>query len=243
MRSTKLGLIRVPLKAQLDIDDVFDGRRTCLLDYLSYVSEDGTEVVTHVVYLGKKGVNSTKDGWEMEYQRKCKVVALTNREEPMEGFPNTPVLPSPKQRIVISQDRTRADTYARVFSHVTGVASDVEIASDLSDDQYPSDFSDSWDVEQKSDSEPEQRANESKQWQRKFYVGREEKLDISQTASRRIDTQNYVVFVSSAENHLSTIWKDREKRKFMHRQREAHCKLKLMTKDGVRRFFLVFYRL
>ena len=53
--SSKLGLLRAPLTAKLDLDDVFDGRRTCLLDYLSYAAEGGIAEVTHVAFLAKKG--------------------------------------------------------------------------------------------------------------------------------------------------------------------------------------------
>ena len=87
-RSRKVGIIRAPLKAHLDIEDVFDGRGTCLLDYISYDAENGVDEATHVVYLAKKGVYSTREGWGCEYLRKCKVDELPNREVARQSPPS-----------------------------------------------------------------------------------------------------------------------------------------------------------
>ena len=57
--SSKLGAIRAPLTAKVDIDDVFDGRRPCLLDYMLYAADAGADEVTRVAYPAKKGIVST----------------------------------------------------------------------------------------------------------------------------------------------------------------------------------------
>ena len=234
VRSSKLGLIRVHLKAHMDIGDVVDGRRTCLLDYIAYASETGVDEATHVVYLAKQGFNSTKEGCECEYHRKCKVAEQTKREYVKDESPNTPIAPRRNQRIVISKDRTRAGAISRVFSHIATKASEADLASEVSDKDYVDEFSDSWDVEPESDAEPEQRGTESKQRQQKFHMKRDGRLDISKAAARRMDTRNYAIFASSSENRLSEIRKGREKRKFTYRKRGAQSKLKRMAKDGAR---------
>ena len=69
----------------------------------------------------------------------------------------------------------------------------------------------------------------------------DDRIDMSKTARDRIYTKNYVVFASKSENHVSTIWKDRVKRKFTHRQLEDQGKLDSTTVGGMR--FLLRRRL
>ena len=229
--SSKLGLISVPLKALLDVDGVFDGRRTCLLDYIAYASETGVDEATHVVYLAKKGADSTNEGWGCEYLRKCKVAELPKREDLEDDNPSAPTVPIRKQRIVIPQDRTRPGVSSRVFPHITTRAGEADLASELSGEDYEDELIDSWVAEYESDAKPERRPSESKQWRRMFHMKHDGRADIPKSAARVVDTSNYVIFVSATENHLPIIWKERGRRKFTNRQRDAQSKLKHMTQD------------
>ena len=58
--STKLGHMRAPSTAKLDVD-VFDGGRACLLDYILYEEACDNEA-TIVAFMGKEGVTSTVEG-------------------------------------------------------------------------------------------------------------------------------------------------------------------------------------
>ena len=62
----------------------------------------------------------------------------------------------------------------------------------------------------------------------------DDRIDISRTVRRRIDTTNYVVFVSKTENHVSTLWEELGERKFMSKQIEAQRKLCSMTQGDIR---------
>ena len=64
IRSSKIGEFHVPLTSRIDLDDVFDGRRTCLLDFISHAGEMGTDNALYVMYVAKKGANSTSNGYE-----------------------------------------------------------------------------------------------------------------------------------------------------------------------------------
>ena len=218
---TKLGIIRDPLAAKLDIDDVFDGRRPCLLDYMLYAADAGDDEVTHVASLGKKGVTSTVDEWGCEYHRKCKVVEIIT--------PDVVI----RQNAVRSRNpdvysnRTRGDAYARVFSNVLVEASD-------DDSAQPSEGScgesgHSWDLEYESGQEPDQLATEPNVWQKQFHMKEDDRMDMSKTVRGRIDTGGYVVFVRKSENHASTIWRGREQMKFTNRQLEGQGTLDFAT--------------
>ena len=62
--------------------------------------------------------------------------------------------------------------------------------------------------------------------------------DMARAASRRIGAADYVFFARSAENHVSAIRKDREKRKLMPKKRESHHMLHGMRGNGVGRRYV-----
>ena len=66
----------------------------------------------------------------------------------------------------------------------------------------------------------------------------DDREDMTRASYRRIDTSNYVVFACSTDNHVSAIWKDREKRKLMPKQRESHHMLNGMRGNGVGRRYV-----
>ena len=149
-----LGLIYVPPKSTLDIDDVFGGRRTCLIDYILYAGENGIDEATHVAYIVKTGSNITPVGWECEYERRCKLAQLVSRKEDPAGAA------CDQQKINISHGRTRACQHGRVFPNVLLPEEDDNSDGDMEDRIFDIDYSDSWDVELLSDEEPQQRPEE-----------------------------------------------------------------------------------
>ena len=93
--------------------------------------------------------------------------------------------------------------------------------------------------EKLSGEEPDQaELTEPKEWGKKFKMKEDDRKDMTRAASRRIDTSNYVVFVSSAGNHVSVIWKDREKKMLMPKQRESHHMLQCMRGNGLGRGYV-----
>ena len=226
--SSKLGHIDAPLTAKIDIDDVFGGRRTCLLDYITYVTQDGAGDVDHVAYLDKKGIRSTANGWVCGYYRKCKVVDISRLERCAVGD-----VGGGEDPMFIS-DLARGDSHDRVFPNVLPGHGDDEDYID--GDDYDA-GSDNWDVSYESEPDPDQLPTESKSWRKQFHAKEEDRMDMAKTASRRIDKKNYVVFVIKTENQVSTIWKQRDKRKYMPSQLAAQRKLVEMGREGTRLLF------
>ena len=74
--SKKIGAPQAPLTSNLDMEDIFDGRSSCPLDYSPTVSDSECEIPTRIVYVVKKGATSTGIGWIREYYNKAKCVDL-----------------------------------------------------------------------------------------------------------------------------------------------------------------------
>ena len=90
-----------------------------------------------------------------------------------------------------------------------------------------------------SDEEPDRaELHEPEEWGNQFKMKEDDRKDMTRAAARRIDTSNYVVFVSSTENHVSAIWKDRGERKLMPKQRESQQMLQGMRGNGVGRVYV-----
>ena len=60
--SSKIGDIRVPLDARMDMGDVFDGRSVCLLDFLMPKDEGFPETVGHVIYAVQNPIDALMMG-------------------------------------------------------------------------------------------------------------------------------------------------------------------------------------
>ena len=112
IRSSKIVEFNAPRTSRIDLDDVFDGIRTCLLDFIIHADEMGTDDALYVMYVAKKGINSTSDGWGCEYYPKCKVVLLKEHK----GTDNAAIPYRPSKR-PLSQKRMRAGEFDRVFDH------------------------------------------------------------------------------------------------------------------------------
>ena len=62
----------------------------------------------------------------------------------------------------------------------------------------------------------------------------DDRVDTSKAVRRRIDTGDYVIFVSKTENRVSTIREGRGEWDLTNRKLEAHGTLDAMTLDGSR---------
>ena len=141
IRSSKIGEFYAPLTSRIDIDDVFDGSRTCLLDFISHAGEMGTDDALYVMYVAKKETNSTSDGWECEYYPKRKVVLLEEHKSTSNA--EIPYRPS---KCPLSQKRMRVGEFDRVFDHNQIEVDEDDSIFDMDDSDFPGDKSDTWDV-------------------------------------------------------------------------------------------------
>ena len=137
-------------------------------------------------------------------------------------------------------NRTREDARGRLFSSALVAVCDVGPQQE-DDDALSVTSSYTWDVKYEAEQEPDQLPTESKIWQKQFHMTEDDRIDMSKAVRGRIDTKNYVVFVRKTENHVSTIWKGREKRKFTHRQLEAQRRLDSAVVGGIRLFCIFSY--
>ena len=180
--------------------DVFDGSGTCLLDYISHAGEMGVDDALYVTYVAKKGVNSTSDGWGCEYYPKCKVALRTENK----GADNADIVRK-QPRCPFSHKRTRRNESDRVFDHNQVAVEDDDTIFDMNDSDFPNGKSDSRDVGKLSGEEPDQSELTESEERGEFKMKEGDRKDMTRAASRRIETSNYVVFVSSTENHVSVI--------------------------------------
>ena len=144
IRSAEIGEFNVPLTSRIDLDDVFDGSRTCLLDFISHAGEMGTDEALYATYVAKKGINSTADG-NVGTIQKCKVVLLKEHK----GADNAEI-PNRPPKFPFSRERMRMDEFDRVFDHNQIEVEEDDIIFDMNDSDFADDKSDSWGVGRKT---------------------------------------------------------------------------------------------
>ena len=76
INSREIGMFEAPLTAQLDFDDIFDGRNLCIANEINGRIQETSREVLRTAYLVKRGVHSATDGWLCEYRTKCKVAEI-----------------------------------------------------------------------------------------------------------------------------------------------------------------------
>ena len=161
IRISKIGEFNVPPTSLIDLVEVFDGGRTCLLDYISHAGEMGVDDALYVMYVAKKEVNSTSDGWECEYYPKCKVSLLTEHK----GADNASTL-SKQPKCPFSHKRTRRNGFDRVCGRNQVEVEDGDSIFDMDDSDFPGDKSDSRNVGKLMGEEPDQsELIESGEWE------------------------------------------------------------------------------
>ena len=192
--SKKIGPFQAPLTSKLDIDDVFDGRSCCVIDYLPCISNlYECEVPTHISYLVKKGVVSTKEGWICEYRHKEKCVEL-----------------KPKEKIIYAQGKLEPRR-THPFGHKThkGLRNthkqleETDHLIDLDDEEFSDNDENLRGEEEEeeeetywSDDEGEKTLGEI------FRLKQDDRVNYSKYVTIVVDTSRYYVFVSPMQNHV-----------------------------------------
>ena len=89
IRSSKAGLVQAPKVSRLDIDNVFNGESTCILDFIRQADDGEFDEPLYFMVIVKEGTRATDGGWVCDYKNQMKVVKLG---EPNETSP-TPYTP------------------------------------------------------------------------------------------------------------------------------------------------------
>ena len=199
----------IPKASRIDIDDVFDGKSMCLLDYLAQVDDGELAIPRAVIYTVKEGVKSTLTGWVCTYRDACETALLSTSKNATNR----------KGALPITQIVPRRDL---VGEHV-------------SPDYHESDPGDGFDLEEWDESHDDGGETEvngdasDKELVSKMNMKAEDKKDITGRVGAYIDMTRYYVFTSAKENHVSVLWKDREKAKNWTKYKQAVGKLKALA--------------
>ena len=195
--SSKIGLTYVPLRARLDIEDIFDGRPVCLIDQIMLANDGQPDVVGSIIFVVKKGARCGPDGWAVGYFDKCKVTQLAAS---LARKPDASVPPRQEQltEVTTLQNVREPDTFSD---------------DDASSNDGAGDW---WGESSMSEEEPEVNEHlHDRDVSADFrLISQDDKVDIAKKLGDRIDMARYVVFTSARRNQVDVYWKKREQRMF-----------------------------
>ena len=224
IRSKKIGEFTAPLSALLDIDDVFDGRRLCLIDQLPTLIDGKCADPHSVAYLPKKGAQSTPEGWLCEYTNTCKVIVLPD---------NMPKPDTPGQ--LDDPSSARRSTFRRIFGKDSVIDLDAQ-REDTFSDYGESDFDDvpeaAWNIEEGFESDPYSgdECQDERELINTFRVQEDDRKDISSRMAKIIDTEKYYVCASAVSNHVQVLWRRPGQNRHIHRYAQAFDELAKIPK-------------
>ena len=230
VKSTKIGSFLAPIKTRLDLDNVFDGRSSCLIDFFSSLRCGGHAKPTHVVYAVKKGVISSGDGWMCEYHKKVKCVALIENEVDEtadESF--KPITNKTKERRPFGHSRNYG------IRNMAVQKEEADFMLDMEESEFEERNVSDWDFQSESEEEPVRNESEDeKNLDRLFRLKHDDRNDYSTYVGKVINTRRYYLFISPTRNNVQILWKRSEKRKHIARYKEAIQKTKAIV--GCRAF-------
>ena len=199
----------IPKASMVDIDDVFDGKSLCLLDYLAQVDDGELAIPKAVIYTVKEGVNSSLTGWVCTYRDTCKTVVINSS-------PDASKRKGANSSTQIVPRRDLVEEHVSLDYH----ESDLDDRLDLED----------WDESLDEGCETEINGDASdKELVAKMNMKAEDKKDITGRVGAYIDMARYYVFASAKENRVSVLRKDREMAKNWSKYKQAVNKLKAVT--------------
>ena len=198
--------IYIPKKAEVDIDDVFNGQSHCLIDYLIQANDGETAFPIAIINTVKEGVTSTTGGWVSQYTTNCKTTSIIYETRKKEK--QTCMKRPGRQQTQIVQLADIDD------EHCSPGPNEVTLPTD-------------WDESEKSGGETEMDGSgDDVELVKKINMKEDDKKDITQKVANYIDVNRYYVFTSAKENQVSALWKDREKKKNWAKYQKAVQKLK-----------------
>ena len=215
----RFGELCAPKTAQLDLDDLFDGRDNCLLDYLSKFDNGYCAVPEYVVYLVKRGVTTGSGGWTCHYSDKAKVVHL---ERIVEETQDLSWRPKPNVLSSGVRDPTK-EKCQDPFKY--------ENFSDFADEDFGETADDEWDMSEEDEVGELDRFfiledDSDRQLVKKCSSKDDDRQNITSKLQKKIDGANYCVYTTAKDNRLVVMWRRREKLKHLTRYKESQRKIK-----------------
>ena len=116
--SSQVGELHAPESTRLDIDDVFNGDILCVLDYVMGAFGGAFDEPEHMMIVVKTGSRLTLDGWVCDYDKKVKVVMLSDIENKKGEPKNTveqPVNDKPDDEGIVPAKVNNADDFLTDF--------------------------------------------------------------------------------------------------------------------------------
>ena len=214
IRSSKIGVVQAPKVSRLDIDNVFNGESTCILDFISRADDGEYDDPLFFMVIVKKGTRSTSGGWVCDYDSKLKVVML-GEGNAMSSTPYTPAT-------VPSQSATQ-----RV---IKPSRDEVDAAEDMLTDFDEADFSDvptsRWGESSEDDSHTDGGDTPiARNLRNQFVISEDDRKDRTREMKAHIDGSKYVVYTSKRLDQMTVRWRDREMKTHRHKYTEAVKKL------------------
>ena len=211
MKSSKIGVMAVPKKAFMELNDIFNGESVCLLDLIGSADEGKFDEPVNLIILVKKGSASTPTGWECEYDNKFKVVILDNADKTKKGKGKMPlqVYHAP---LVLQQQNSNVDDELSSLRE-----SDVSEVDSLA-----------WNASTNSEEEPDHgESDDARDMTATHRINDDDRRDRTHEMSKHIDVVRYVVYSSCRLNQITVRWRDRERRVHRAAHSEAVRKLAL----------------
>ena len=213
VKSSKVGIIQVPKVSRLDIDDVFNGESTCILDYICAADDGEFDDPVYFMVVVKTGTRSADDGWLCDYDSKVKVVML-EEERAMSATPYTP-----------ATAQTPPGLQPRKLTR-----EEVDASEDLLTDFGEGDFSEvptsQWNESSESDSHTDGGDTpEARNLRNQFTISEDDRKDRTREMKAHIDVSKYVVYTSKRLDQMTVRWRDNERRTHQAKYSQAVKKL------------------
>ena len=208
---------QAPKVSQLDIDNVFDGESTCIVDYICRADEGEYGDPLYFMVIVKKGTRTKDGGWFCDYDKKMKVATLVE-ENAMSPAPFTP-----------ATARTQGvNSHNRVPSHV-----EVDASDDMTADFEEADFSDvstcRWNESSAGDSHTDGGDSpEARNRRNQFTISEDDRKDRAREMRTFTDGPKYVVYTSKRLDQMTVKRMGREVKSHRHKYAEAVKRLDQM---------------
>ena len=164
VNSSKLNSFMGPSITYLDIDDIFDGRSCCMLDYVARAENGECGQVNYVIYAAKARVLSTSEGWICEYSNKFKTVRLGKpvTDNTLKEKPRLAQEPRPQVHPFGHRSNTGITNKHRIIQ-------EPDYALNVEDSDLPEAFSSDWDEGDESEVEPDVRESDEEKSLEKLF--------------------------------------------------------------------------
>ena len=215
--SSKVGMLQAPLVSRLDIDNVFNGESTCILDYVSHADAGEHDEPLYFMVIVKKGTRTKDGGRVCDYTNKMKVVMIGD-ESTMCPTQFTPA--TARTQGVNSQSRMPSNA-------------EVEAADDMMPDFEEDDFSDvstcRWNESSEGDSHTDGGDSpEARNLRNEFAISGDGRKDRTRETSTFIDGSKYAVNTSKRLDQMTARWRGGEVKAHRHKYTEAVKRLAQM---------------